>query len=62
MAQKGPTNCDKETEEEVAPLSPATIRVKHGDFRHMNLWMKSTSVCSFCHKWWNIMAQVDDMS
>ena len=29
-------------------LSPGrwaiTIRVKHGDFRHMNLWMKSTSV------------------
>ena len=44
----------------------STIRVKHGDFRHMNLWMKSTSVCSFCHTWWQnltyIMAQVDDMS
>ena len=43
-----------------------TIRVKHGDFRHMNLWMKWTSVCSFWHKWWQIltysMAQRDDMS
>ena len=33
--------------------SPITIRVKHGDLRHMNLWIKSASVCSFWHILWH---------
>ena len=45
---------------------PSAIKVRGGNFGHMNLWMKSTSVWSFFHKWWQIltyiMAQVDDMS